>query len=225
MSGPIVVAGKVFHSKADLTRYVEELLDRSPVDFLLMADDLAFMKDLLRRHYDYCDRFDGKLSSIGVEKAKPIGKRFFAVFRDGHSEPFAWKKCIRPETDGHRVRSALRREVMEYVTTFKDQVFAEHADEAGQIACPKTGERIDWFHAHVDHVFPKTFDRLVRDWAASKGVDITEIEVTPDLSTLGGIKLVDRRLALDFQLYHHSNCELSVISSSANTRMGNTGQL
>lgn len=65
---------------------------------------------------------------------------------------------------------------------------------------------------HVDHVYPKTFEKLLYDWVLHVGVRVSHIGVCSNNGTMVRRWFSDPCLQKSWELYHERNAVLKVLT-------------
>jgi hypothetical protein len=208
----ITVCGTTYKTKKELIEAVRSVLYRyQPGEFLDDGDfDLLF--DLLHRHPSAKEKIGCGVISIGVHLTEWSNQGFFLLRQDGSRTDFSFLHCISPKSPLADFKSAARVEVFTQIRDFKKSAFG------GQMLfrCELTGEEVEYGNAHVDHVTPITFDRLIFDFMDQFGVD-------PNTVQIGGFgdgemekSIADKTIAEAWKKFHKENAILRVISAKAN---------
>lgn len=183
----------------------------------LNDSDRAACLEVLPRHPQAAEKVGSGVAEITVEDGGHYGTRFFQIVRtNGTTANFPYLSCISPELEGHdtEVKWAMRCEVMPQTRQFFDDAFRRTA-----VFCEITGQRLTPKGSHVDHMKPITFQRLARDFLASKNLTLAEIQTSKAPHVLpvhNATSLADRDLAAAWQEYHRTHARLRITSKRAN---------
>lgn len=210
----ITLGDRQFPSKAAAKRYVNDLRLTCPLDVALGPPYHAQLCGLIGYHPRRDEKVGAGISHFTVSLSDGWGNREFHLHRiDGTVVNFSYKKSLDPETSPlHDAKKAMRGEVQEDIQTSKWRWWEDHADEAGLIICPVSGDVITGDQADADHAPPYTFDVLATTF-------LTALEIEPDenfVQSGGKYLMADRDLATRWRRFHHKLAHLRIISSEAN---------
>lgn len=212
----IVVNGEIFKTKVQLEERVRGIAASYPDRQLLNPLDFAFMLDMLGNHPQACVKVGCGISAFYVQRNPiyPSNRNFMLVRGDGSETDFSWRECLRPTPHWKKVQRACRVLVEPYTMEFKQAFFEE---QCGEALCPLTGQVIRFVGSHVDHVAPKTFERLFNDFLVQHGLDVEQIPLRNELADNKYVdQLDDYDLAESWIDFHNQHAELRVISALAN---------
>jgi len=171
------IAGVQFRTKKSIIGYVHGILSKYHVGGELVGEDYEFALCLLRQHPRAAEKIGHGVRSIRkIENQKGDGA-FELVRIDGTTTDFSFYKYISPKSKKGGFVAACRSAVREDVQRFKLNYFKENGDVFGMVVCPLTGEGVSIDTSHVDHVPPKTFDCIVKEWLVVEGLAEDDIEI------------------------------------------------
>lgn len=212
--------GAVVGVKDDLGGRARRILHTTPPGKSLEEEDFQFMIGLLLRHPRAEEKFGDGVRAIRIEPNGVWGGVMFVAERlDGSVTDFSYRKCLRAPTRRGEVRAACRQAVAEDVIAFKREFFARHADEAGQVACPLTGQLLGWLEAHVDHAPPWRFRRIFASFFRSLRISVDDVRAVEDGPAGMPRRLADTELAERFRQFHSRVAMLRVIAANENLRI------
>jgi hypothetical protein len=206
-----------FKSKAEIERYVKDLLKNAPVGEPLGTADKELLIELINRHPQAHEKIGGGIAKIMV-RFDPIWKKnrqFVIVRHDGSAIDFSYKICIhgdrRSPLDMFRI--ACRSAIIPSIIKFKLENLSEDS------VCPHLGIPLNEDNAHVDHVKPLTFNRLVHEFIINNAIDINEVKI------IGEIKksFEDKKIENKFRKFHDIVACLQLVSDVANQTVCKTG--
>jgi hypothetical protein len=118
--------------------------------------------------------------------------------------PVCWRECNeRPSHDNRLQLPQIKHE--------PPAAWRQHPPPNRSI----TGERLTAKNSHVDHMRPLTFQRLARDFLASRKLRLEDLRTTK----AGNVTtLTDRDIADAWQQYHRENAKLRIASKRANLK-------
>lgn len=208
------INGQHFESQRALQQHVSAFLRDHRPPYRLTADEAAFMLDLLERHPSAETKIGIGVAAIWILGNGKFGNGFYVERIDGTREDFSYKQCLRPFTHASKCKFAFRRAIDEQVLAVKMQVF-RRGDEV--FTCPITGEPMTWETAHVDHIPPRTFARLLETYMDRQGLTFDDIDLDEAPGGIG--KALPHALAADWAAWHQAVAQLRVISADANVRL------
>jgi hypothetical protein len=167
-------------------------------------------------HPDYGTKVGAGVQGFEVQRDKEWGttRHFVIVRTDGTRTDFSYQKCLMPASRLKLFKQACRHVIADQILHFRDQELANL--DGGWLVCPVLGVRVGRDQIHVDHAPPWTFDRLVTDFANTRGVDVDAVILTgfQDNEIRKGFE--DPRLNDEWRLFHKSNARLRLVSKRAN---------
>ena len=96
MKKPLSIGAREFQSSAQAYEYYKEFLYRDDPLYKLPNDFTGDGMALLQFHPEYNERFsDRNITNFEVHYAKYRTRCFHAVYADGTSDHFSFKKCIK----------------------------------------------------------------------------------------------------------------------------------
>lgn len=213
---PFIVNDEIFRTKQDLEKRVQSIVAGYPDRQVLNPIDFDFMHALLGNHPQFETKIGCGISAFYIQRNPiyPSNRNFMIVRADDSETDFSWRECLHPTPHAKKVQRACRVLVEPYTMEFKQAFFEE---QGGQATCPLTGEVIRFVGSHVDHVAPKTFDRLFDAFLSHHGLDVNQIALKNELADNKYVdELEDYDLAESWIDFHNQNAELRVISALGN---------
>jgi hypothetical protein len=206
------VGGERFKSKAALTERVRKILYSYPFEEELQPDDFAFMSSLLLRHTESTRKIGVGLAKMKVMPGLHKTRCFFLIRIDGTESDFSFVNCINGKAPLQDLRTAMRFAVQDQSRALRDAAFSR----ARVLTCPITGAVITSAEAHVDHIPPDTFERLVDRFLLEHGVDPTTVALGGDGDGEMQCYLVDDAFRTTWTEYHRAHARLRIVSVRAN---------
>ena len=209
-----ILIGGTPHTKTEATRHFRAMLKRYLINQPVNAADQAALADIIKRHPKRAEKLGTGIAEFRVVGGGRFGTRCFEILRtDRTAVTFSYLACISPEAPGHapEVFWAMRCEIMVQTRAFFDVSFKRSV-----VFCEITGKPIVRSDAHVDHIKPLTFQRLVRDFLAQRGTRLDDVRVERGEGTTS--VLADRDLATAWQEYHRTHAKLRIASKRANLK-------
>ena len=214
MPKPIVLGGITFPSKADAEMHIRGILSRYSNMEPLQGDDLAFAFALIEAHPSRYAIVDCGIRTVVVQhlQDRRDSRRFLAVRTDSSIRDFTWRVALHPKTARARVMKACRYAVKEQIRSFRGKQFAGEEVRA----CPVSGRPISARECDVDHVPPRTFEKLVESWLRSAGIDAEDVALVPVSGYEQPDRWEDAFLEENWREYHRLHAVLRVVHPWAN---------
>jgi hypothetical protein len=212
----LAVNGETFKTKSELEKRVQGIIASYPDRQILNPIDFDFMHDLLGNHPQSDIKLGCGVAAFYIQRnpVYPSNRNFMIVRRDDSETDFSWRECLRPTPHCKKVQRACRVLVEPYTMEFKQAFFEE---QGGQAICPLTGQTIRFIGSHVDHIAPKTFERLFDAFLLQYSLDVNQIALKNELEDNKYVdELEDYNLAELWIDFHNQNAELRVISALGN---------
>jgi hypothetical protein len=209
----IVIGEYEFDNKTSLMGFIHEILYKYPLDRSLNIADFEFVCDLLGNHPDSDEKIGVGIAEIHIVEQSQTGKnRHFQITRlDNSSTDFSFLKCIRIPKPYVKFAAACRKVIQPQIVDFRNKSFTF----SNFLICPITNEKITASTCHVDHIAPKTFDYLVKEFIKLDGIDVGLVPYVQSDQQIGEI-FQDTGIQDRFCSFHQCNAELRVVSKEAN---------
>ena len=211
-----------FKNKTALKKYMQmQLGSKLKVGEMVGIDHELWelMSELITQHYNYENLKRSGIDHFYVDtcKVNSRNKKFSVVRTDGSYVDFSIYKCISPKfTKERTVKAAFRKTIQPFVDAFKNESFKE-ADSKGYLVCPETGLKFKKKDAHVDHVYPVTFDSLFYKYCKDYNVDIDNVKIEENgWNNDNRPDLIDPDLRKSFYDWHSKQAKLRVVYWRAN---------
>jgi len=175
--------------------------------------------DLLRSHPSAESKIGTGVEAFEIRQNPRFTKSrcFYLIRIDASEEDFSYTKCLYPPTSLAVFKSICRKLVGIRLFWLKSAYFRKNASEDGRIQCPITGEWVTEDQAHVDHIPPDTFEKLVTDFITQNNINVEEVEIREaEGETEVGKTFASTSLADEWVKYHNENAKLRVVSAYAN---------
>ncbi len=201
-------------SKAEKKRRVSAMLASYAVGATVTGDDDTYLRELIRSHPDYPQKFHDGVARFFVGIAHPYKGRCFSFeANNGIVDNFGTTWCINGEPPLRgRLLMACRDAIRGDMHAHKREYFSGRLTAP----CEASGQPLAWNDAHVDHVAP--FVVLAGDWL--DGQSLTLADLAPDTPGSVGDRFVDRGVAERFRRHHLGVASLRVISAHINMAKG-----
>jgi len=219
---PYNISNEVFKTKKDITVRCRNILSNTPDNTNIENDsDLLFLFELFKYHDEWEEKSNGGVCSISTQTTEHGTRCFVLKKKDGSKIDISFPHAIKliPTNRGRKLtpqglldfKNAARTAVQEQINKFKDN------ELSSTIICPYTGEELHQGNSAVDHINPKSFDKLLFDFCKTYKINPLTVEV----SSINGVvaKYADENLEEQWNKYHDTNAELRVISKTGNLQL------
>lgn len=206
---------KVFPSKGDARKAVSEVLQRPPASsfpFTLSGEDHDLIFALLRLHPVADKKIGCGVASFYIQWNEYGSRGFYFRRIDGTSSDFGIDKCFNHKPKGARVRQAFRVLIRPQIQEFVNLAFIR------EVRCAETGVVLSRADAHVDHKYPKTFQRLAEMFAEAEGMSLDEVQTKPMRDHVELMEFVDEGFAARWQAFHKEHADLRIVLDKVNLR-------
>ena len=212
------VGAELFPRKDDLLARVRHILYTTPLNAMVAEAQLAFLLALLAHHPDARRKVGVGIVAMHVRrnpKYRP-NRGFWAIRADGSETDWSLMQCIYPTTTMQLLRAAFRHAVLAQTTSFKQEQCATHANTHGEVCCPVEQIWVGARDAHVDHIPPRTMERLIVAFLAAQHLAPEDVTLSVPRDGSIGRTLADPALRRTWRAYHHAHARLRVVSGIAN---------
>jgi len=223
---PLVIGHLQFTSKKEATAYFRSILQSAAFEVELSGSDFADVESLLSCHPDAAEKIGVGIAALYVGP-DPYGGRCFHLRRvDESTEHFSFPRCLNGEPPARtRFSNAARLAVQSDIAEFREMVFKDPTlCSEGFVRCAKTGAWVSSTAAHIDHAYPLTFSRIVRDFISARHINLDEFSFY-EHTGLYGCVFSDPALVEDFRQYHKQVADLQVVTRESNLQDAWRGRL
>jgi hypothetical protein len=207
------VLGRTFSTQKELIETIGGIVDRYDIGASLDQDDLMFVTDVLKHHYQWSEKSTTGVADITVEMNRtPYGtsKGFWITRNDGSRVDISWRVPISPPSHEENVAIAARYAIL-------DQRDEANAAIPIGTPCPICGEPLLKGGRHVDHQPPMTFSTLLDAFVRlDQGTDYMHIPLVESSAT--GMAFADKGFADAWRRFHRMMATLRVIHKEENLR-------
>lgn len=180
---------------------------------LISASDKEFFEALFTLHSEYDEKVGCGIRDIEVGLDFHKNKCLSIIRNNDSKVVISWRHCVKPYTKKMVVSYSFRRAVKNAVMQFKSLAVFSGA------TCPILNIELTFDNSHVSYK-GISFDELLSNFLEANKLSYEGIELSdPDANDLDqrGV-LQDSLLTNNWQEYHKSNAELSLLSADANLR-------
>jgi hypothetical protein len=199
----------------DVRQEIQRILHHYPLGSKVNSEDAKFLLDILYNHPEADTKIGCGIKAFEVrQNTRYTNNRCFYIIRTDKSEDdFSTSKCLSYPNPLRVFKSVCRNLIGLQMYYFKVDHFRKYGDRGGYVQCPITGEWITQNNAHVDHIPPDTFDKLVTDFIDLYNINIEKVELQEsDVGkTFVSIALADKWIS-----YHNKHAKIRVVSAQAN---------
>lgn len=210
----LAIGGVRFATKTAAENYIRGILSRYGPMQPLVGEDLQFVVAVLEMHPNRDVIVDCGIKRIVVQHLndKHGGRRFLLIRTDSSMRDFTWRNALTPKTARSRLMKACRWAVREQVKDFREKAFAG----GPVLTCEVSGSQITQSDSDVDHIPPRTFERLVAAWLKSVGLEEDGVAFVPVVGYEQADRWEDVFLEENWREYHRTHAHLRVIHPWAN---------
>jgi hypothetical protein len=199
----------------DVRQEIQRILHSYPIGSRVNSEDAKFLLDILYNHPEADAKIGCGIKAFEVRKnTRYTNHRCFYIIRiDKSEDDFSTSKCLAYPNPLRVFKSICRALIGMQMYYLKTDYFRKHSDRGGFVQCPITEEWVTQDNAHIDHIPPVTFDKLVTDFINLYNIDVEKVELREsDVGkTFASIALADKWIA-----YHNKHAKLRVVSAHAN---------
>lgn len=215
------IGDRFFKTKGELTDFVKGILNKYELNDVLNDEDFSFISKYLTLHPEYEKKVGCGLKAIIIKRDGNWGKtRCFHIVRTDETQTdFSYLTCLNHSTSREPLtmfkkaaRSSVKDQVLSYLTIYNKKCI----DKNSRVICEKTKKRIPKANAQVDHIPPRTFDKIVTEFLKAKNLNLADIEYDGFGDNEYTKQFKNKSLAEEFSHYHKQVARLRVISKHEN---------
>jgi hypothetical protein len=182
--------------------------------------------ELLQNHPDYPTKVGCGVDYFFVQRSKWKFNQFnFMIQRlDGSSTDFSFNKCLNPQGASSKTKNyplIFRDIIKDQVDSFRSSAF-NIIGKDDMFTCSQTKLKFKKIYAHIDHVYPLTFDSIYNEFLKIKKLDLEKLELSGDLGTSEAQKIKSKVIIEDFYNFHKERAVLRVVYSKVNLQAKKT---
>lgn len=182
--------------------------------------------ELLQNHPDYITKIGCGIDYFFVQRSKWKFNQFnFMIQRiDDSSTDFSFNKCLKPQRNNSKNKNyplIFRDIIKEQIDSFRSSAF-NIIGKDDMFICSQTGLKFKKIYAHIDHVYPLTFDSIYNEFLRINKIDLEKLDLSEDLGTSEVQKIKDKIIIEDFYNFHKERAVLRVVYSKANLQAKKT---
>jgi len=214
-----IIGDTTFRTKKEVEKHIQHILYSYQVGETVNSEHARFLLALLHNHPSATEKIGCGIQAFEVRQNQRFTTKrgFYLIRLDGTEDDFSFMKCIYPSSPLVLFKAICRRLTGRRMYWIKVEYFATHENEEGKIQCPVTGQWISSDQAHVDHMPPYTFERIVTDFIQTQGIQVDQIVLK---ETEGendvGQTFADPLLAEKWIAFHDARASFRIVSEWAN---------
>lgn len=211
------LGSQTFGSKADVTRYVKNILKRYREGQRLDQVDEVSIIDLIRLHPDAIKKMGNGISRIVVRKTPPFNSLGLWIVRiDETTTDFSYKICLNGDPAPRaRFTAAARSAVQPIIAEYRDSLFVN------KVICPMTGRELSIDDCHIDHAPPNYFSKIVDDFIALHEIDLNRVKYVERGDGRATEHFADKMLEQEFIEFHNARANLRAVDKEWNIKASN----
>lgn len=219
----MLVHGEFFSTKKELIERCKSILHSYALEPAiginhaksqpLKQQDVDFLTSMIKDYHP-----EGELKiGVGV-KSMWVGeggygsKGFYLEREDGTTTDWSFIKCANRPSGWNNFNSACRKAVNSQITDYKSEQFRK----LNNIKCCFTGDTLFIHTSHADHVPPRTFNFLLKEFLKESKINYSEVALTPTQDNKMGQELADEEFSRRWCNFHKANAVYRLLSSEGN---------
>lgn len=206
-------------------KIAKEKIQRILYDFANMQIDQnstehKILCELLQSHPKVESKIGSGIDYFYVQKSKwKVNQYNFMIRRtDGSSTDFSYLKCLNPQwrvSKGENWTAIFRNVIKEQTDSFRAAAF-EIIGKKDKFVCSHTNLKFKKIYAHVDHVYPLTFDSILYEFIETNKLNLNDIELSCDTGTSEVKQILDKDIVDSFYKFHKKRAVLRMVCNTAN---------
>jgi len=223
MKNKIVIGKNIFKYKKDALNYYKGILNSYDFGEALNESDFKEIKDLIRVHPDFENKFNFEIIEIIVDKVKFNTKSFQVIKTDSDKVIFSYLKCINGQHNPRtKFNKACRDTVQNDLRDVKHNYFKKYSKN-GKVKCQETGKLSKWDELVIDHRQPNTFSVIVDRFREINNINLKSIEYDEKIDGIYYFK--DKSISEKFKHYHKEKANLRIIRKELNSGRAFQGRI
>jgi 5-methylcytosine-specific restriction endonuclease McrA len=211
-----ILAGRSFPTSAAVERELRAILDRHADGDRLEGEEDALVRAVLEHHPHYAEKRGPGIAYVYVYAIRDTPWKRFNICRTGDSIcDVGFSHCLENH-DGRspeqKARTQLARVCRQSISDQKER-FKESRYESGEgWRCALCDDLVLYSgEAHVDHMTPWTFERLMADFFALEKLAAADVAIVASSAYQGHSQFADRDLGRRWQSYHATWAQLRIL--------------
>jgi hypothetical protein len=189
-------------------------------------EEYKILLDLLNNHPNASEKIGIGIDYFYVQPSIYKFNQFNFMLRriDGSSTDFSFKKCLNPQQKTSKSKDWLGifREIVKYqIDDFRSCAFKK-VGVNNKFICSETNLKFDKKYAHVDHVYPLTFQSIFNEFIDLHKIDLDSIILSEDTGTSEKQIITDSSIVEQFKLFHDKRAVLRIVCNTANLQAKKT---
>jgi hypothetical protein len=182
--------------------------------------------ELLKKHPQADEKIGVGVDYFFVQKSKWKFNQFnFMIKRlDGTTVDFSFYRCLSPNqklSNDENWGLIFRNIVKDQIDSFRSSAF-NVVGSKDKFICSQTKLKYKKIYAHVDHVYPLTFNSIMLDFINKNKIDLKKLKLSKDTGTTDVKIILDEKINKEFYDFHKDLAVLRIVCSSANLQAKKT---
>jgi uncharacterized protein DUF3223 len=223
MKNQITIGNRTFKCKKDAIDFYKIILNSYDFGELLNRKHFNEIKNLIKLHPDFENKFNFDFDQVIVDKVKFNTKSFQVIKADSTREVFSYLKCIngqhKPQT---KFNKACRDTIQNDLREVKNNYFKKYSKN-GKVKCQETGILSKWDELVIDHRQPNTFSVIIDRFIEINDIDLKSVEYDEIIDGIYYFK--DKVISKKFKQYHKEKANLRIIRKEINSGRAFQGRI
>jgi hypothetical protein len=190
------------------------------------SQEFQILIELLNNHPKASEKIGSGVDCFFVQNSKWKMNQFNFMIRriDGTETDFSFYKCFSPKRERSKNinwSNIFREVIKNQVDSFRIAAFSVLGVN-DKFICAETNLKFKKMYAHVDHVYPLTFDSIYLEFLKINNIDLSRVELSKDAGTSECQVILDRELRDKFSQFHNDRAILRLVCSTANLQAKKT---
>lgn len=207
------VYDSTYSRKDDVHAEASRILNKYRLNYEIKPPnrDFYWLEELIKNHKEAEEKIGAGVYAFRIQREPRYNHRGFIIIRkDGTTIDFSYKQCFPPK------RTTAKQKILDVVYAFRTAVdnftyeYKLSRLKSNTFKSDLSGARED--KLEVDHIYPLTFQQIVKDFIKKEQLDIFSIEVVGN--TIRELK--DVNLREKFHEYHAKVAKLRLLTMKEN---------
>lgn len=190
------------------------------------TNEYNILFELLNNHPYVDEKIGSGVDYFFVQQSKWKTNQYnFMIYRtDGSFTDFSYIKCLNPKRKSsidYSWTAIFRNIIKEQTDSFRTSAF-DIVGIKDKFICSETNLKFKKIYAHVDHVYPLTFDSIMLEFIKLNNIDLNNIKLSEDNGTSEVLNILDKNIVNTFYDFHKKRSVLRIVYSSVNLQAKKT---
>ena len=206
----ICIGDHDFRSKQDARIYIRRILNS-----FLTEKHFPFLLALLQRHPESHQKIGPGVKYFYVGKSEHGSLCFWVKRVDGTKTDFSYLSCLsgKAVNVNKQVSQAFRLSVKDQLRRAKERFFQKYGEP---VACEVSEVPLYRDTCHMDHIYPLTFEVLVRTFLAARNIKYSPLLIEAPRDGGSHYLLRNKDLASSFRRFHKVVAVIRIVSPEVN---------